>query len=69
MENLGCVNLYEMTRKSNEVLRARLEQRATENTGKIFLFSETDGRERTSSQFDESVDRAANRAETRREND
>jgi hypothetical protein len=36
-----------MTRKSNENLRALLEQRAKENAGKIFLFSEADGHEFT----------------------
>ena len=49
-----------MTIKSNENLRGLLERRATENAGKIFLFSETDGREWSYAAFDKSVNRAAN---------
>ncbi len=49
-----------MTAKSNENLRVLLEQRAAENAGKIFLFSEADGRRWTYAEFDESVNRAAN---------
>ncbi len=60
MENLGCVNLYEMTAKSNENLRVLLEERARTNAEKIFLFSEADGREWTYSDFNKSVNRAAN---------
>jgi long-chain acyl-CoA synthetase len=49
-----------MTAKSNENLRVLLERRAAENAGKIFLFSEADGRRWTYAEFDESVNRAAN---------
>jgi hypothetical protein len=62
MENLSCVNLYEMTAKSNENLRASPERRTAENAAKIFLFSEADGRERTSAKFDESVNYAARKS-------
>jgi len=60
MESLSCVNLYEMPAKSNENLRELLEQKARENAEKIFLFSESDGREWSYARFDESVNRAAN---------
>jgi long-chain acyl-CoA synthetase len=60
MENLGCVNLYEMPAKSNENLRELLEQRAEENAEKIFLFSESDGRQWTYAEFNKSINRAAN---------
>jgi acyl-CoA synthetase (AMP-forming)/AMP-acid ligase II len=49
-----------MTAKSNENLRVLLERRAAENAGKIFLFSEADGRRWTYAEFDESVNCAAN---------
>ena len=49
-----------MTAKSNENLRELLEQRAAENGKKIFLFSEADRREWTYSEFNKSVNRAAN---------
>ena len=60
MENSSCVNLNEMTAKSNENLRVLLEQRTKENTEKIFLFSEADRREWTYAEFNKSVNRAAN---------
>ena len=60
MENSSCVNLNEMTAKSNENLRVLLEQRTKENTEKIFLFSEADRREWTYAKFNKSVNRAAN---------
>lgn len=46
--------------KSNENLRGLLENRAAANSEKIFLFSETDARKWTYSEFDKSVNRAAN---------
>ena len=40
-------------------LRQLLEQRTGENPGKVFLFSEPDGRQFTYSEFDQAVNRAA----------
>jgi O-succinylbenzoate-CoA ligase len=49
-----------MTAKSNENLRVLLEQRAAQNAGKIFLFSQADGRKWTYAEFDRAVNRASN---------
>lgn len=49
-----------MTVKSNENLRALLENRAAENAAKTFLFSEADGRKWSYAEFDRAVNRAAN---------
>jgi len=46
--------------KSNKNLREMLENRVADNTDKIFLFSEADGRSWTYAKFDEAVNRAAN---------
>lgn len=46
--------------KSNENLRELLENRAASNSEKTFLFSEIDARRWTYSEFDKSVNRAAN---------
>jgi acyl-CoA synthetase (AMP-forming)/AMP-acid ligase II len=48
-----------MKLKSNN-LRELLERRAAENSEKIFLFSEADGRSWTYSEFNKAVNRAAN---------
>ncbi|MDQ6786292.1 MAG: long-chain fatty acid--CoA ligase [Acidobacteriota bacterium] len=49
-----------MNLKSNNNLRALLENRTAENAGKTFLFSEADGRKWTYSEFNRAVNRAAN---------
>ncbi len=49
-----------MNLKSNENLRELLETRAAGNSEKTFLFSENDGRKWTYSEFDKTVNRAAN---------
>ena len=49
-----------MTMKSNVNLRELLETRAAKQNDKIFLFSETDGRIWTYTEFDRAVNRAAN---------
>ncbi|MCY7347692.1 MAG: long-chain-fatty-acid--CoA ligase [Pyrinomonadaceae bacterium] len=49
-----------MTTKSNVNLRELLESRAAKQEDKLFLFSETDGKNWTYTEFDQAVNRAAN---------